>query len=288
MAVLEELTTGVVRVVRPLALVAEDNPILREQTLRVLDRRGITAVAVGSYSQASTTLTHDSGFDVALLDIHLDHDKDSDDKGGIDIARLIKTSFPETEIIGYSGKFASRELSPDERELFTATRTKGRLTQKDHQELWDLTELYARQRHEERRARAFDTLTQLRRLYENEVSEKAILTRKPAGESESRRSYTAEGALGVAGFRLTVTRLRLGRTKRSRELVVWEQNVVEDRKRWVNLEIYGVPELYASGRRFDYAVAALSDLVGAVQQDATERPQDSDHALIEFFERLAE
>jgi CheY-like chemotaxis protein len=243
---------------RPLALVAEDNVTIRENTVRNLERHGVVSIAVGSYTQAASALNDAPRLDVALLDIHLAVDKDRDDRGGIDIARLLRASPSTARIIGYSSKFKDRTLTRSELKLFDCTETKGSLTHADHVSLWKLCAEYAKKSYSHRRAEELGHQEQLRRLYESEVPAEEVLRRLQL-EDKPIKHYTAEGALGLAGYRVKVVKLptRAGGEKWP-PLLVWRQKIREGGRSWVNLEVYGYPALYSTGANEGAALKSLA------------------------------
>jgi CheY-like chemotaxis protein len=276
----------VLSVGRPLALVAEDNVVLRENTVRMLDRRGVAAIPVGSYAQAANALMVSPRVDVALLDLHLDIHKEVKDKGGIAIARLLRSSSAHIRIIGYSGKFRDAELRDDELALFDETKAKGQLSHSDHIELWDKAAAAARESHELRRQAAFSHHDNLRRLYEAEVPEPAILQRLQMDDPPA-DEFTAEGALGLAGYKVKVVQLRL-RGAESRPFLVWEQQMTEDDVLWVNLEVYEHPDLYSAGYTESEALNALAEFISLTQHDilAADEANSWDRHLAQFLETL--
>ncbi len=266
---------------RPLALVAEDNVTLREHTVRTLDRRGIGVIPVGSLSQAAHALAVSPCVDVALLDIHLDVDKDRDDRGGIAIAQLLRKSFKSTRIIGYSGKFRENTLSGAELGLFDTAEAKGALSAEDHLRLWEMCATFAIESYARRRAAALAEQERLRRLYEVEAPEVEVLRRfrldDDAAAGEPVDAYTAEGALGLAGYRVKVIILTPARKQSSRPFVVWEQHIHEDDTEWLNVEVYGQPELYATGKSEVEALESLASFMELVKADIAESSDISEH-----------
>jgi CheY-like chemotaxis protein len=243
---------------RPLALVAEDNVTIRENTVRNLARHGVASIAVGSFTQAAGALSDVPRLDVALLDIHLALDKDRDDRGGIDIARLLRGKGSTARIIGYSAKFKDRTLTPSELKLFDSTETKGSLTHTDHVRLWKLCAEYAKESYSRRRSEELEHQEQLRRLYEIEVPAEEVLRRLQL-DHQPIKQYMAEGALGLAGYRVKVVKLPPGESgEKSQPLLVWRQKVREGTKSWVNLEVYGYPALYATGANESAALKSLA------------------------------
>lgn len=276
---IEELAVG-----RPLALVADDNIAIREDTVHMLDRRGIAVIPVGSYRQAASALMVSPRVDVALLDIHLHGDKNVLDKGGLDIARLLRASSAHTTIIGYSGKFNEEELSDEELMLFDETRAKGRLNKKDQAELWNLCAEHARRSFDARRDLAEEEFERLRRLYEIEVPRAEILRRLRMESSQS-EEFTAEGALGLAGYRVRIIAFDPYNGASHRAFVVWAQEVVENGRQWVNLEVYEHHDLYSAGETEQEALDALAEFMALTRADLLQISgrSPSDEALLTFL-----
>lgn len=275
----ENLSTG-----RPLALVAEDNVTIRENAVHNLESRGVTAIAVGSLSQAASALTISPRVDVALLDIHLDLDKGRDDRGGVAIARLIRESCAKTRIIGYSGKFKEKSLTSNELELFDKTEAKGYLTHNDHVRLWELCVTFAQRSYLDWRSHALEHQQQLRRLYETELPAAEVIQRLSM-DDQSVEQYTAEGALGLAGYLVKVIKLKTPSGTRLPPLVVWEQHVREEGKDWINLEVYGQPALYAVGVNESKALKSLACFMELIAGDLSEMPErtGADEELHQFL-----
>lgn len=274
---------------RPLALIAEDNLQLRENTVRMLGRRGIAVIPVSSYTQAASALMVSPRVDVAMLDIHLHFDKDVLDKGGLDIARMLRALSTSPTIIGYSGKFNEDELSDEELDLFDETRAKGHLTIDDQRELWDLCAELARRSYENRRYIAEERFEQLRRQYEASVPSLEIIRRLRMDNSDA-QEFTAEGALGLAGYRVRI--VALGNPGQpdapARNFVVWAQDVVDDEQTWVNLEVYEHHDLYSTGPTEQAALEALAEFMALTRADllSIEGISPSDARLFTFLDKL--
>ncbi|MFI5387396.1 MAG: hypothetical protein ACHQ50_14900 [Fimbriimonadales bacterium] len=277
----------VIGVGRPLALVAEDNLSLRENTVRMLDRRGVAAIPVGSFQQAANALTVSPRVDVALLDIHLDPDRDKDDRGGIAIARLLRSGASPIKIIGYSGKFREDELSRDELRLFDKTNAKGLLSHADHVELWDICAEWAQSIYNEKIDAKQGHLEQLRRLYESEVPEVEVLRRLQM-DIPGTNEFTAEGALGLAGYRVRMVQVTPHSGGPSRPFVVWEQQTVEDAQHWTNVEVYDYSELYSSGANEAEALESLAEylILTGRDLDQAEKLSASEIRLKAFIDSL--
>jgi CheY-like chemotaxis protein len=273
---------------RPLVLVAEDQPFLRESTVRMLDRQGLSAIAVGSVQQAVTALEASPRVDVALLDIHLVNDKEIEDKGGIEIARLLRKAVPEIRIIGYSGRFHENDLSSEELGLFDQSLAKGRLTREDHEELWRLCVTYGRDSYFERRLKAVEQYEYMRREYENDYPRIEVLRRFQMEDADSEQ-LTAEGALGMAGFKIRLVRMvDPGSGLSSNPFVLWQQETIEDGVKWFNLEAYGWPEVYASAHTEDEALVGMTLYMSLIRQDIqdSEQVEERDLALLHFLDSI--
>lgn len=271
----------------PLALVAEDNISLREITVQRLQAGGVASVTVSSFSQATDALKVSPPVDVALLDIHLDPDKDRENRGGIEIARHLRATSPTTRIIGYTSEGS---LSPAETNLFDDTMAKGGLSHNDHKKLWALCKRYARESYEARRDSALLHQEKLRRTYEVEIPELEVLRRLRMEEPDPPREFTAEGALGLAGYRVKVVSLSLPDRdqEKSRPFVVWEQRVREGSEDWVNLEVYGHPRLYATGPNEAEALESLAAFIALTHRDLDDiaKPLAEDAPLKRFLSSL--
>jgi len=255
----------------------------------MLGRRGIAVIPVSSYTQAASALMVSPRVDVALLDIHLHLDKNVLDKGGLDIARLLRALSTSPTIIGYSGKFNEEELSDEELNLFDETRAKGHLTKADQHELWDLCAEMARRSYEGRRYVAEERFEQLRRHYEADVPPLEVIRRLRMDDSEA-QEFTAEGALGLAGYRVRIVALEaLGHPEApARNFVVWAQDVVEDDNEWVNLEVYEYHDLYSTGGTESEALDALAEFMALTREDllSIEELSSSDGRLLTFLDGL--
>lgn len=282
-----ELGPGGAPAGRPLALVAEDNPFLRENTVRILDGRGVSAIAVGSVEQAASALQNSPRVDVALLDIHLAADKDLDDKGGVAIARLLRTHYRGTKIIGYSGRFHERDLAEAELALFDETHAKGLLTQEEHEELWATCAHIGRESFFLRRVEGEQKADELKRLYEQEFQHIEVLRRFQMDDASS-DELTAEGALGLSGYKIRLVHLVSPRGVPSKPFVVWKQDVFEEGNRWVNMELYGWPEIYSSGTDEVDALMGLAQAMHATREDieSSDEPDDRDQDLHAFLRAL--
>jgi CheY-like chemotaxis protein len=236
----------------PIALIAEDNAYIREDTVRRLKQRGISTIPVGSFRQAAEALNLVGDIDVAVLDIHLVGDHTVNDKGGIEIARLLRTTREEMHIVAYSGHFGDDELTNEERRIFDRTFTKGSdLTRKERRALWDEVADKAVRVAENRMAQTMDHQDKLRRLYELEFSRLKVLQDLDFETNE--REYTAEGALGLQGYTLRVVTPPSGEI--GQPVLVWHNTTEDsDRETWHNLEAYEFPDIYSSNLSFGEAV----------------------------------
>ncbi|MFL5872319.1 MAG: hypothetical protein ACJ75T_02445 [Solirubrobacterales bacterium] len=249
---------------------AEDNIPLRETWVRILGTDGVDSLPVSSYSQAVKALKLSPELDVALLDVHLDPDPNRENKGGIEIAELLRKTSPHTRIIGYTSEGT---LAPAESQYFDITMAKGSLTREDHQEMWELCTRFARESFASRQNETLKREDLLRRDYEREVTEGDVIRLLHADDPNLADEYTAEGELGLAGYRIKVITVPLPEEEReSRPFPLWEQHVYEDDQDWVNLEVYGHPRLFASGRSEMEALEFLAAFIGWTRDDLAQHP----------------
>jgi hypothetical protein len=244
---------------------------LREGWVRLLTQQGIDSLPVSSFSHAERALEASPEPDVALLDVHLDPDAYRENKGGIEIAQLLRETSTATRIIGYT---AEGTLSPAESQYFDITWAKGSLTREDHLEMLGQCTCFARESFALRQNETLEREDRLRRDYEGEVTEEEVLRLLEKDGSERAGEYTAEGELGLAGYRIRVIRVTLPDEdgRESRPFLVWEQSVSENEQDWVNLEVYGHPRLFASGRSEEEALESLGAFIGWTHDDLARHP----------------
>ena len=275
---------------RPLALVAEDNHHLRETTVKMLALKGLSPIGVSSVQQAQTALAHTPRIDVALLDINLNEEDEPRDKGGIAIARLLRSSNYRTRIIGYSSSFTENELRQDEKELFEYSIAKGTGSSIDHEQLWSRCADLARESFNDRRAEAAEQSSQMRRMYEDEYPQMQVLRRFRVDDFTDDEELTAEGALGLAGWKIRLVRAEIRAGHFTRPFVIWRQEATEDASSWVNLEVYAWPELYSSGTDDEDAMAGLLHFMSMTLKDVEgiEGPTVRDTSLAAFLKSIVD
>jgi CheY-like chemotaxis protein len=280
---------------RPLVLVAEDVDYLRETTVWALDRHGVNTLPVSSVRQAVEALTLSETIDAAILDIHLLPDHDLDDKGGIEVARLLRASRPTVYIIGYSSHFRHEQLTNSELKVFDETNTKGNwLSEEEFEVLWSEVASKALERQRQRECAEFDRLESMRRLYEAHNPENELLERlREDSMQETVRSLhedrfavpemTAEGPLAPAGFSIRLLSDAIDEWSDVGPTIVWHQKQETLSDTWHNLEVYEHPQIYA-------AEPALSDAIESLKQNLTfsyETLRDSNFDSQEDDELLA-
>ena len=99
----------------PVILVVEDDPEALDQRTGLLATLQSEPVGRPSDDEAREVVL-ELPVDLVLTDIRLKIP--NDDRSGIDLARYVKSIYPDLPVIGYSARVADDELSPDEREVF--------------------------------------------------------------------------------------------------------------------------------------------------------------------------
>jgi CheY-like chemotaxis protein len=99
----------------PVIVVVEDDEIALEQRARSLEELGCRVIPCGTYEAALTAL-HDASIDLVLTDIRLR--ASPGDRGGVALARFVKSTRPGMPVLGYSAVFADKDLSRAEKEPF--------------------------------------------------------------------------------------------------------------------------------------------------------------------------
>ena len=111
----------------PLVLVIEDNERARSLRSDALSDVGCQVIPVDSADTALMVLRDGPSVDLIVTDIHLGGP--SDDRGGVDLAQIVKTSYDaELPIAAYSGHYFASDLSDEEQALFVEKQTRGNLT----------------------------------------------------------------------------------------------------------------------------------------------------------------
>lgn len=99
----------------PVILVVEDDPEALDQRTDLLSTLRSAPIGKPSEDEAREVILELS-VDLVLTDIRLGTPQD--DRSGIDLARYVKSIYPDLPVIGYSARVADNELSPAEKEVF--------------------------------------------------------------------------------------------------------------------------------------------------------------------------
>jgi len=99
----------------PVILVVEDDPEALDQRTDLLSTLESAPIGKSSDEEAREVIHH-LPVDLVLTDIRLRLPQD--DRSGIDLARYVKSIYPDLPVIGYSARVADNELSSAEKEVF--------------------------------------------------------------------------------------------------------------------------------------------------------------------------
>ncbi len=99
----------------PVILVVEDDEVALDQRSRALEELGCDVLACATYDAAVVALEGDTP-DLVLTDIRLSSSRG--DRGGVTLARFVKSTRPELSVLGYSAVFADKDLSKADKEPF--------------------------------------------------------------------------------------------------------------------------------------------------------------------------
>jgi DNA-binding NarL/FixJ family response regulator len=99
----------------PMIMVVEDEPDALEQRTSVLV--GLKCATIGSRSEEEAVEKMSDGpVDLVLTDIRLKVPRD--DKSGVEFARYVKRTYQDVPVIGYSARFADKDLAPTDKDIF--------------------------------------------------------------------------------------------------------------------------------------------------------------------------
>jgi hypothetical protein len=123
--VVNQPQNGVDPNIKPFVLLVEDDAKTLDRKRKLLMSFEFDVLGVSTYDDAVGELWATPGIDLVCTDISLSRSRH--DRLGIDFARLVRATFSELPVAGYSGYFEDHQLSDEERALFRISFPKGRL-----------------------------------------------------------------------------------------------------------------------------------------------------------------
>jgi len=101
------------RLVRTVVLVVEDEPLLRMNTVDMVEQAGFEPIEAANAKQAMQALEQRDDIRIILSDIEMPPGMD-----GVELVAIVRNRWPPIEIILVSGQVASGEVLLPERGLF--------------------------------------------------------------------------------------------------------------------------------------------------------------------------
>jgi CheY-like chemotaxis protein len=107
---------------RPLLLLVEDDADLADLRAQALEDKGLEVSVSHSLKDALKALDRGRAIDCILTDINLTGQPG--DKGGVELAKVVRTQLRDIPIIAYSSFYSAAELG-DNAKVFDETQAKG-------------------------------------------------------------------------------------------------------------------------------------------------------------------
>lgn len=231
----------------PMVLIVEDRAGQRMEKARAMAARGCVPITVEGTDAAARELTASPGIDLVLADIHLVPDKEGD-QSGIDLARFVKTDYPDTPVVGYSAVFSADELSGADLALFDYRYGKGQSTVKEIKVSMDRCAELARESRLRRKSLAEARLA-------DSSGDLSDIVLEIARSGSLAEVDEVEQVLHEAGFRFKL--VTIPSAGNPEPLIVW----VRDQGGSVDVEVYGHSSLYVTGDSEEEALEHLIDLI---------------------------
>lgn len=263
----------------PLALVVDDDPGHRSAKVTFLERiMNFRVISAESLIDARRELDGSPLVDVLITDVNL-VESDAADCSGIALAREVKRLHPGLPVFGYSGKFEPDMITEEVNEAFDGVLLKGAEARgglKRAAEEWKHSALAHRARRRAQTDHEIQRLTQKYALSKQDVwllREFLPTTRAAAPNPESN---SIDDVLRVAGYRLRIVHGAEVQddisesVNVSQPIPVW----VHESNGSVEAEVYGFPELYASGGTETEAVREVLLLMDGFRRDLIENGDD--------------
>lgn len=232
---------------QPMVLIVEDMAGQRVSKSAALVKRGCVPLAVEDSDAAARELTASPGIDLVLTDIRLSQ-RDKQDRSGVELARFVKSAFPDLPVVGYSAFVSAEDLSPEDLGLFNQTYPKGVQTSKEIRVNMDECAQLAFESRRRRRDRGEARLASASDGTPGRMLE--IVRSANLAQVEE-----VERVLHEAGFHLKL--IKIPSTANSKPLIVW----VRDQDGTVDVEVYGHSTLYVTGQSESEALEHLIDLI---------------------------
>jgi len=265
-------------------LLLDDSDDNRELSTKIFHNEEVRVVEAATRVEAQRELIAHPGIDAVSLDICLRGK--GDDKDGAGLAVEIREMRPDLPIIGYSAYFEENDLSPEEREAFTAYYHRGGSIE-------EISEYVNRcldegLEYRRRRRELFDQqLARLNEVGQIEEREYSVLRSfSPAPSDE----LSIEHALVAAGYEIEVVLPsppeQLNVIPR-RPFVVW---VRQGEEQEYEAEVFGQPSLYGIGDSPALAIQNLLEVFWLFFEDLRgASPDELDGpalSLAHFFEHV--
>lgn len=231
----------------PVVLIVEDMAGQRMDKARAMVERGCVPITVEGSDAAARELTASPGIDLVLADIHL-VPRDRGDKSGVELARFVKTDYPDIPIVGYSAYFSAEDLTDADLELFDYSYSKGQSTIKEIRVNMDRCAKLAVESRSQRKNRAETRLADA----SGDTSERVLEIVRSATLAEVEG---VEQILHQAGFRLKL--VTIPSAGNPEPLIVWVRSQDDS----VDVEVYGHSSLYVTGGSEEEALEHLIDLI---------------------------
>lgn len=243
---------------KPVVLIVEDMAGQRLTKSDAMVTRGCVPVAVEDSDAAARELTASPGIDLVLTDIRL-APQDKTDRSGVELARFVKSAFPDMPVVGYSAYASAADLPTEDLDLFIDTVPKGLQTGKEIRESMDKCADLAFESRRHRRDRARARLAEAAGTAPERVLE--IVRSAKLAEVEG-----VERVLREAGFSLKL--VSIPGANSSKPLIVW----IREQDNSVDVEVYGQATLYVTGESEGEALEHLIDLIHLYWEELKDQP----------------
>ena len=254
--------------IKPNILFVEDKKNFRESSIKNLKEINCSVLAVDNADEALECYLHSPNIDLVFTDIDL-LGRIERDKSGVDIARFIRQLDCDMPIIGYSSKFKSGELGPEEIGLFNSWYDKGKMLPTEINQMFDQVKIIADERKEQRINEMCDIF--------NLLKDKNVINKSDfnevlgvAFEFGNAPISQLNQAIEELGFKLILINAQRNENIK-KPVLIW----LREDDNCCEVEVYGFSDLFGFGKTKDDAINNLLSIMLGFHNDMSIDSEDN-------------